>query len=101
MKIDALWLTEKPLAQLLSVLNRDGEAARAVGGAVRNTLPPAAWRHRCCDHRVPQEVTRRAKPPASGGADRFEHGTVTVVIEAARSRYDLREDVETSGAMRP
>ena len=42
MKIDAAadfsWLAERPLAQLLSVLGRDGEEARVVGGAVRNTL---------------------------------------------------------------
>ena len=32
------WLTQGPLAKLLAVLDRDGEEARVVGGAVRNAL---------------------------------------------------------------
>ena len=35
---EADWLREGPLARLLSVLDRDGEEARVVGGAVRNAL---------------------------------------------------------------
>ncbi|MET0633492.1 MAG: CCA tRNA nucleotidyltransferase, partial [Xanthobacteraceae bacterium] len=37
-RLDAPWLQEAPLAPLLAVLDRDGEEARVVGGAVRNTL---------------------------------------------------------------
>ena len=32
------WLKEKPLADLLAVLDRDGDEVRIVGGAVRNAL---------------------------------------------------------------
>src|SRR6476620_10163099 len=35
---DAAWLREGPLARLIEVLDRDGEEARVVGGAVRNAL---------------------------------------------------------------
>ncbi len=35
---EAAWLREGPLARLLQVLDRDGEEARVVGGAVRNAL---------------------------------------------------------------
>ena len=34
----AEWLQSGPLARLLALLNRDGEEARVVGGAVRNAL---------------------------------------------------------------
>ena len=48
-KLDAAWLREGPLPRLLAVLDRDGEEARVVGGAVRNALlgePVARIRHR-------------------------------------------------------
>ena len=35
---DAVWLREPALAKLLAALDRDGEEARVVGGAVRNAL---------------------------------------------------------------
>src|SRR5256885_8902827 len=59
---DFRWLKEKPLAQLLSVLDRDGEEARVVGGAVRNTL--LGLPHGDIDvatTALPAEVTRRAE----------------------------------------
>jgi len=37
-RLDADWLHEGALATLLALLDRDGEEARVVGGAVRNTL---------------------------------------------------------------
>ena len=37
-RLDAAWLTAGPLARVLDLLDRDGEEARAVGGAVRNAL---------------------------------------------------------------
>jgi len=37
-RLDAAWLAAEPLAAVLAVLDRDGEEARVVGGAVRNTL---------------------------------------------------------------
>jgi len=97
---DFSWLTEKPLAQLLSVLGRDGEEARVVGGAVRNTL--LGLPHGDVDvatTALPQEVTRRAEAAGFKAVPTgYEHGTVTVVIEGRPFEVTtLREDVETFG----
>jgi len=94
------WLNDKPLAQLLSVLGRDGEEARVVGGAVRNTL--LALPHGDIDvatTALPQEVTRRAEAAGFKAVPTgFDHGTVTVVIEGRPFEVTtLREDVETFG----
>jgi poly(A) polymerase len=97
---DAEWLRTGALARLLDVLNRDGEDARVVGGAVRNALlgePIAEFD--IATTAAPQEVVRRAtaagfKPVPTG----IEHGTVTVVIDGQPFEVtSLREDVETFG----
>ena len=97
---EAAWLTAGPLARLLSVLDRDGEEARAVGGAVRNALigEPIAEID-VATTAVPEEVVRRAeaagfKPVPTG----IEHGTITVVIDKHPFEVTtLRRDVETYG----
>src|ERR1043165_7582785 len=99
-KIDAPWPAEKPLAQLLAALDRDGEEARVVGGAVRNTL--LGLPHGDIDvatTALPAEVTRRAEAAGFKAVPTgFEHGTVTVVIEGRPFEVTtLREDVETFG----
>ncbi len=96
----AAWLRGGSLARLLEVLDRDGEEARVVGGAVRNELlgEPVVDID-VATTAVPEEVMRRAeaagfKPVPTG----IEHGTVTVVAD--RTPYEvttLREDVETFG----
>ena len=100
MKLAAPWLREGPLARLLGVLDRDGEEARVVGGAVRNALlalPPGDID--VATTAVPDEVIRRAeaahfKPVPTG----IDHGTVTVVVEGRPFEVTtLREDVETFG----
>ena len=97
---DAAWLREGALARLLDVLNRDGEEARVVGGAVRNALlgePISEFD--VATTAVPQEVIRRAtaagfRPVPTG----IEHGTITVVIGSRPFEVTtLREDVETFG----
>ena len=99
-RVDAPWLSGGPLARLLSVLNRDGEEARVVGGAVRNALldlPPGDID--VATTALPDEVIRRAdsarfKPVPTGIA----HGTITVVVEGHPFEVTtLREDVETFG----
>jgi poly(A) polymerase len=99
-RIGAPWLQERPLAQLLGLLNRDHQEARVVGGAVRNAL--LGIPHGDVDiatTALPAEVMRRAaaagfKPVPTGVA----HGTVTVVIEGRPFEVTtLREDVETFG----
>src|SRR5581483_8695230 len=94
------WLHERPLAGLLSMLNRDGEEARIVGGAVRNAL--LRLPHGDIDiatTALPQEVMRRAQAEGFKAVPTgFEHGTVTVVIAGHPFEVTtLREDVETFG----
>jgi poly(A) polymerase len=100
LRIDARWLHEGALPRLLDVLDRDGEEARVVGGAVRNALlgEPVSEID-VATTAVPQEVMRRAaaagfKPVPTG----VDHGTVTVVIDGTPFEVTaLREDVETFG----
>ena len=94
------WLKEKPLAELLVVLDRDGEEARVVGGAVRNAL--LGLPHGDIDiatTALPAEVTRRAQAAGFKAVPTgVDHGTVTVVIEGRPFEVTtLREDVETFG----
>jgi poly(A) polymerase len=99
-RVDVPWLNEKPLGDLLSVLDRDGEEARVVGGAVRNTL--LGLPHGDIDvatTALPQEVTRRAEAAGFKAVPTgFDHGTVTVVVDSRPFEVTtLREDVETFG----
>ena len=89
-----------PVQAVLGILDRDGEEARVVGGAVRNALLG-----------VPAAISTSPPPPCPRGRSRarraagmkavptgIEHGTVTVV--ARRPPFEvttLREDVETDG----
>ena len=99
-RLDAPWLREGALAKLLAVLDRDGEEARVVGGAVRNALlgePPGDFD--IATTALPREVVRRAeaagfKPVPTG----IDHGTITVVVGGKPFEVTtLREDVETDG----
>jgi len=98
--LDVPWLASGPLPQLLSVLDRDGEDARVVGGAVRNALLGlTASEIDIATTAVPEEVMRRVqaagfKPVPTG----IEHGTVTVVVgQVPFEVTTLRQDVETYG----
>jgi len=97
---EAAWLRDGGLARLLAVLDRDGEEARVVGGAVRNALlGEPIGDIDIATTAIPEEVTRRAsaagfKPVPTG----IEHGTITVVIDGRPFEVTtLREDVETFG----
>ena len=62
----AALLADPATAPVLALLDRDGEAARVVGGAVRDALlRPPARRHRHRHDRRPRRGRRRARPPAS------------------------------------
>jgi poly(A) polymerase len=96
----ATWLREGALAHLLSVLDRDGEEARVVGGAVRNALlSEPIGDVDLATTAPPEEVIRRVsaagfKPVPTG----IEHGTVTAVIDGRPFEVTtLREDIETFG----
>ena len=96
----APWIRGGSLPRLLDVLDRDGEEARVVGGAVRNELlGEPVGDIDVATTALPQEVMRRAeaagfKPVPTG----VEHGTVTVVVDGTPFEVTtLREDVETFG----
>jgi tRNA nucleotidyltransferase/poly(A) polymerase len=82
------------------VLDADGEEARVVGGAVRNTLLGLAPGDiDVATTAVPEVVMRRAKEagfhPVPTG---IEHGTVTVVVHDVPFEVTtLRRDIETDG----
>jgi poly(A) polymerase len=99
-RVDAQWFREGALPRLLDVLDRDGEEARVVGGAVRNELIGVPIHEiDVATTATPEEVTRRAtgagfKAVPTG----IDHGTVTVVIDGAPLEVTtLRQDVETYG----
>ncbi len=97
---DAPWLHEGPLARLLMALDSEGEEARVVGGAVRNSLfgqPPGDVD--VATTALPDEVIRRARAQGMKAVPTgVEHGTVTVVAEGRPFEVTtLREDVETFG----
>jgi len=97
---DAAWLRQGEVADLLKLLNRDGEEARVVGGAVRNTLLglPVAEID-VATTALPEEVMRRVA--AAGGKaipTGIEHGTITALIDHHPVEVTtLRQDVETFG----
>ena len=99
-RLDAPWLKERPLVQLLAVLDRDGEEARVVGGAVRNSL--LGEPHGDIDiatTAVPAEVVRRVEAAGYKAVPTgIEHGTITVIANGHPFEVTtLREDVETFG----
>ena len=97
---DAAWLREPPLSKLLDALNRDGEEARVVGGAVRNALiGEPVGEVDLATTALPDEVSRRA---AAAGfrivPTGIEHGTVTVILDGRSYEVTtLRKDIETFG----
>ncbi len=97
---DAAWLKAGEVARLLALLDRDGEEARVVGGAVRNALMdlPVAEID-VATTAVPDEVTRRVQAAGFKAVPTgIEHGTVTVVIDGKPFEVTtLRTDVETYG----
>jgi poly(A) polymerase len=97
---DAAWLRTGDVARLLEILDRDGEEARVVGGAVRNALLQLpVGEIDVATTAVPEEVMRRVtaagwKAVPTG----IEHGTVTVIIDKRPFEVTtLRQDVETFG----
>jgi poly(A) polymerase len=96
----AEWLQSGPLARLLALLNRDGEEARVVGGAVRNALlNQAIGEIDVATTAPPDEVIRRAEQAGFKAVPTgIEHGTVTVVADGIPFEVTtLRQDVETFG----
>jgi len=94
------WLAGGALPKLLAVLDRDGEEARVVGGAVRNALLELPSDEiDVATTALPEEVTRRVTAAGYKAVPTgIEHGTVTVVVGNAPFEVTtLRQDVETYG----
>ncbi|HYF55600.1 MAG TPA: CCA tRNA nucleotidyltransferase [Salinarimonas sp.] len=88
------------VARLLAALNRDGEEARVIGGAVRNTLLGRAVTDVDITTTAPPERTTALAEAAGFKAvpTGIEHGTVTVIVRGEPFEVTtLREDVETDG----
>jgi len=99
-RLDAIWLAQGDVAALLAVLNRDGEEARVVGGAVRNALlGETAGDMDIATTAVPDEVIRRVELAGFKAVPTgIDHGTITVVIGGRPFEVTtLRQDVETFG----
>ena len=97
---DAAWLEDGAITRLLALLDRDGEEARVVGGAVRNALMQlAVGEIDVATTAVPQEVVRRAEAAGLKAVPTgVEHGTVTVVVDGRPFEVTtLRTDIETYG----
>jgi poly(A) polymerase len=93
-------LANANLSRVLSLLDRDGEEARVIGGAVRNALLGRPV-HECdiATTATPDTVIARAEAagirPITTG---ITHGTVTLLVEGETFEVtSLREDVETDG----
>src|SRR5450830_1381173 len=96
----AAWLSAGALPRLLTVLDRDGEEARVVGGAVRNALIAMPIHEiDVATTAVPEEVVRRVQAAGFKAVPTgIAHGTVTVVIDKHPFEVTtLRQDVETYG----
>jgi poly(A) polymerase len=97
---DATWLTTGPLAHVLAVLDRAGEEARVVGGAVRNAL----LGHQTDEIDIattalPDIVIERARIAGFKAVPTgIDHGTITVIADGVPFEVTtLRADVETYG----
>ena len=98
--IKADWLGEPALQAVFDALEQEGDTARVVGGAVRNTLLGVPVSDiDIATTAEPATVIRRVEAAGLKAVPTgVDHGTVTVVSEGrAFEVTTLREDVETHG----
>lgn len=93
-------LARPEVAATFALLDRDGDEARLVGGAVRNTLlglPPGDID--MATTVLPREVMRRARKAGLRALPTgIDHGTVTVLVGGLPVEVTtLREDIATDG----
>jgi poly(A) polymerase len=96
----ARFLTDPCVQKIFALLDRDGEEARVVGGAVRDALIGAPVREvDFATTALPGVVAARAKAAELRTLPTgLDHGTITLLIEAhAFEVTTLREDVATDG----
>ncbi|MGE3989895.1 CCA tRNA nucleotidyltransferase [Pseudorhodoplanes sp.] len=97
---DSAWLNDEALQRILAMLDRDGEEARVVGGAVRNAMIGEPVREvDIATTAAPEEIIRRAQAAHLRAIPTgIEHGTVTLLANGIPFEVTtLREDVETYG----
>ena len=97
---DAVSLVDGEAAPLLKLLDRNGEEARIVGGAVRNVLLRLPVHEiDIATTALPDEVVRRVEAAGWKAVPTgIEHGTVTVLVAGKPFEVTtLRRDVETYG----
>src|SRR5579863_10525697 len=97
----ALELLKRPdVLRLLTLLDGDGEAARIVGGAVRNALLGQPVQEiDIATTATPEIVAARAQVADLRAVPTgLAHGTVTVIVDEHPFEVtSLREDIETDG----
>jgi poly(A) polymerase len=96
----AAFLNEKPLADVLAVMNGGGEETRVVGGAVRNLLfgLPLTEIDLATTAQPKAVIERVTAAGFKAVPTGIEHGTITVVADGKPFEVTtLREDVETDG----
>lgn len=96
----AEWLTRSETQRVFAALNREGEEARAVGGAVRNALMGLPVTDvDLATTATPEVVIRLAENAGLRTVPTgFEHGTVTIIVDHHPFEVTtLRKDVETFG----
>ena len=97
---DAVWLVRGEAAPLLKLLDRDGEEARIVGGAVRDALLRLPFHEvDIATTALPDEVVRRVESSGWKSVPTgIEHGTITVLVAGKTFEVTtLRRDIETYG----
>jgi poly(A) polymerase len=99
-RLEASWLNERPLTDLLAALDGRGEEARVVGGAIRNSLlGEPRGDVDIATTAVPDEVIARVERAGFKSVPTgIGHGTVTVVADGHPFEVTtLRQDIETFG----
>lgn len=100
------WLKDPDLLTVMSALNKDGDNARIVGGAVRDTLLNIFWKRKrkigdvdLASKLSPQEnMTRLEDAGVKVIPTGIKHGTVTAVLNDKPFEITtLRRDVSTDG----
>lgn len=100
LKIDAEWLRDPARARVFAALAARGYPARAVGGAIRNTILGLPVEDvDVATPATPEEVMEAATAAGLKALPTgLAHGTITVVVDGKPTEVTtLRHDVETHG----
>ena len=99
-RFSAGWLDDPGLQKVFAAIARDGDTARVVGGAIRNTLLGVPVSDiDIATTAVPDTVLERARDAGLKAVPTgIDHGTVTIIVDHHPFEITtLREDIETFG----